>query len=267
MNLRKFTTNPLLVSGVWRMPSLPDAIVLCGGAGLRLRAITGDVPKALASIAGRPFLELLLRQLKRHGFERVILAVGYQQDLIRSHFGDRLFGLTLAYSSESSPLGTGGALRLAVDLVQSESTLIMNGDSYTDADLQEFALEHARSRADASVLVAPADGRSDCGLVVIGPSRKLERFEEKQRTKQRPYLNAGLYMMSRRLLYDIPVELPVSLEQDLFPRWLDEGKHIQAFVCPSRCVDIGTPERYQGAIDVLANAELELSASVRESHL
>ena len=255
------------VSGLWRMPSVPQAIVLCGGAGLRLREVTPNVPKALANVAGRPFLELLLRQLRRHGFERVVLAVGYQQDLIRSHFGERAFGLELAYSRELSPLGTGGALRLAADLIELENTLVMNGDSYTDADLREFARDHARSGADASVLVAPADGRSDCGFVGVGPNRKLERFEEKQRSMQRPYLNAGIYMISRGLLYDIPAGVPVSLEQDLFPRWLDKGKRIQAFVCPSRCVDIGTPDRYQSAQDVLAKAELEASASRTESQL
>ena len=115
---------------------MPDAIVLCGGAGLRLRSVIGDAPKGMAAVAGRPFLELLLRQLRRHGFERVILAVGYQRDMIYSHFGESAFGLRLAYSVESSPLGTGGAVRNAADLVESESVLIMNGDSYTDADLQ-----------------------------------------------------------------------------------------------------------------------------------
>src|SRR5262245_4985053 len=113
------------------MPSTPDAILLCGGAGLRLRSVIGNAPKGMADVAGRPFLELLLRQLRRHGFERAILAVGYQKHVIHSHFGGRAFGLHLAYSAESHPLGTGGALRNAAQLVRSESALIMNGDSYT----------------------------------------------------------------------------------------------------------------------------------------
>ena len=127
------------------MPSTPDAILLCGGAGLRLRSVIGDAPKGMASVAGRPFLELLLRQLRRHGFERAILAVGYRKDVIQSHFGERAFGLHLAYSVESSPLGTGGALRNAADLIESDSVLIMNGDSYTDADLSEFVADLPRS--------------------------------------------------------------------------------------------------------------------------
>ena len=138
------------------MPNVPDAIVLCGGAGTRLRCVTGEAPKSLATIGDRPFLELLLRQLRRHGFQRAILAVGYQRDLIRSHFGDRACGVTLEYSVESTPLGTGGALRNAIDLVSSESVLIMNGDSYTDADLSAFANDFHAAKADMSVARSPS---------------------------------------------------------------------------------------------------------------
>ena len=82
------------------MPNVSDVIVLCGGAGLRLRSVTGNAPKSFASIGGRPFLELLLNQIRRYGFERVILAVGYQKEVIRAHFGDRACGLTFKISIE-----------------------------------------------------------------------------------------------------------------------------------------------------------------------
>ena len=147
------------------MPSVPDAILLCGGAGLRLRSVTGDGPKSMARIGGRPFLELLLRQLQRHGFRRVVLAVGYREDVIRSHFGDQAFGMRLAYSSESSPLGTGGALRKAAGLVESDCAFAMNGDSYTEANLSDVVSDYRSSKADASLVVVPADGRGDCGSV------------------------------------------------------------------------------------------------------
>ena len=86
------------------MPSSRDAILLCGGAGLRLRSVIGNAPKGMADIGGRPFLELLLRQGHRHGFQRAIPAVGYQKDVIHSHFGDQAFGLKLTYSVELCPL-------------------------------------------------------------------------------------------------------------------------------------------------------------------
>jgi mannose-1-phosphate guanylyltransferase len=214
----------------------------------------------MATVAGRPFLELLLRQLSRHGFERAILAVGYQQDLIRSQLGNSLFGLRLDYSSEASPLGTGGALRQAADLMESDTAVAMNGDSYTDADLESFVSKHANSGAQASVVVVPADGRSDCGLVSVDPNERVLQFDEKQGTARTHFVNAGIYSMSKELLDEIPAGLPISLEREVFPRWLKEGKNIRVFVCPNKCVDIGTPDRYQTAQDVLADAELEVSA-------
>src|ERR1700740_3457412 len=103
------------------MPPTPDAIILCGGLGLRLRSVTGDTPKTMVSVCGRPFMELLLVQLKRNGFSRVILSWGYRSDVIRNHFGEKAFGLDLSYSLEPSPLGTGGALRHAWSLITTDS--------------------------------------------------------------------------------------------------------------------------------------------------
>jgi mannose-1-phosphate guanylyltransferase len=237
------------------MPSAPDTIVLCGGAGLRLRSVIGDAPKGMASVAGRPFLELLLRQLRRHGFERAILAVGYQRDVIYSHFGEVAFGLRLAYSVETSPLGTGGALRNAADLVESEDVLIMNGDSYTDADLRNFAGNHSEAGADISVLLVPPDGRGDCGSVRLDGEGRVVSFAEKQGPSDATYINAGIYMAPRRMLYEIPARIEVSLEWDSFPEWLREGKYIRGFVYPGRCIDIGTPERYQIAQNLLAEVQ------------
>src|SRR5262249_35358185 len=149
------------------------------------------------------------------GFERAILAVGYRKDVIQSHFGERAFGLDLAYSAESCPLGTGGALRNAVGLIESESVLIMNGDSYTDADLARFMAEHREAKVDASVVVVPADGRGDCGSVLVDENGRLASFAEKKGPFHAPYVNAGIYMLSRQMLNEIPAGLEVSLEQEL----------------------------------------------------
>jgi len=241
------------------MPDLPDAVILCGGAGTRLRSVTGDGPKSMATVAGRPFLELLLRQLCRYGFRRVILAVGYRQEVIREHFGNSALGLNVAYSSEASPLGTGGALRNAADLVRSETVLIMNGDSYIDANLAELVADHMKAQADLSLVVNPPDGRGDCGSVYVNPQGFVERFAEKQYSSRAPFVNAGIYMVARRLLLEVPAGVPISLEQDLFPRWLQEGRSLKASVAFCRCIDIGTPDRFQSAQDLLAAVERESS--------
>ncbi|MFZ0962487.1 MAG: nucleotidyltransferase family protein [Terriglobia bacterium] len=237
------------------MPSMPDAMVLCGGAGVRLRSVTGNLPKVMAGVAGRPFLELLLRQLHRHGFGRVILAVGYRREIIRAHFGEQTAGLALVYSVESSPLGTGGALRNAVGLLKADSVLVLNGDSYTGVDLSRFVVEHREANADMSLVVVPTDGRRDCGVVQVDAKGRVERFEEKKSPCGSEYTNAGIYMLTRTLLDDISPEHPVSLEQDLFPQWLERGRRIHAHVFLGKCVDIGTPERFREAQQSLANIE------------
>jgi mannose-1-phosphate guanylyltransferase len=247
------------------MPELVDAILLCGGAGLRLRSVTGNDPKTMAAVAGRPFMELLLKQLQRNGFERVILAVGYQRDVIQSYFGNQACGLRVAYSVETSPLGTGGALRNAAGMVKSNAVLIMNADSYTDADLEKFMREHRESKADVSMVVAPVDGRDDCGSVLVDRSSRVTGFAEKESSFRGEYLNAGIYAVPREMLYKITSERPVSLEKELFPRWIEEGKYIRAFVSLNKCVDIGTPERYQGAQESLANVEAETIVPVGEN--
>lgn len=239
------------------MPSVTDAIVLCGGAGTRLRSVTGEAPKSLAAIGDRPFLDILLNQLRRHGFKHVILAVGYQRDLIRSYFEGRAHDVSLEYSIESTPLGTGGALRNAADLVKSDSVLIMNGDSYTDADLSGFVAAHRKSHADLSVVVVPNDGRIDCGLVAVDHEGRVLGFKEKLSASGTQYVNAGIYVADKKLLYEMPPNQRVSLEEELFPRLLAEGKNVRTYHHSGPCVDIGTPERYLRAQEILANVELD----------
>jgi mannose-1-phosphate guanylyltransferase len=237
------------------MPSAADAIVLCGGAGTRLRNVTGEAPKSLANICGRPFLDILISQLRRYGFQHVILAVGYQRDLICSHFDIQTPEVFLEYSIESTPLGTGGALRNAIEFIESNYALIMNGDSYTDADLTAFATDFREATADISVLVVPADGRVDCGLVSVNSDGRVLGFKEKQSATGKQFVNAGIYMVTKSILYDITPNLLVSLEEELFPRWLAQGRKIRAYIHAGKCIDIGTPERYLSAQETLANVE------------
>jgi NDP-sugar pyrophosphorylase family protein len=238
------------------MPNTPDALILCGGAGTRLRSVTGDVPKAMAPVAGRPFLELLLLQLKRHGFSRVILSVGYQQQIIREYFGANAFGLELLYSPETSPLGTGGALRQATGLITTESVLVMNGDSYTDVDLCRLALVHHEHQADLTVVVV-AETRSDAGSIVLDHAGRITTFAEKRFVPSSPYQSAGIYMFRSQLARSIPAAVQNSLEDHMFPQWISQGRLVRALVHPGKCVDIGTPERYQVAQSVLAHVEAD----------
>ncbi len=210
----------------------------------------------MAQVADSPFLEMPLRQLRRHGFQRVILAVGYAASAIQSHFGRSFCGIDIEYSEEASPLGTGGALSNAAPHVKSKDCLIMNGDSYTDVDLGRFAADHRESEADVSVVVVPVDERGDVGSVVFDEDRNVVQFSEKERSLFAQHLNAGIYMLSGELLHGIQPGLTISLERELFPQWIREGRRVKGFVHSGKCIDIGTPERYQVAQEVLAQVEV-----------
>jgi NDP-sugar pyrophosphorylase family protein len=237
------------------MRNAPDAIILCGGAGTRLRTTIGEAPKSMARVAGRPFLEILMHQVQRNGLSKLILAVGYQQQVIRSHFGSHALSLDLLYAAESSPLGTGGAVRNGLPFITTADVLVMNGDSYTDVDLQAFVEEHRRTRADVTIVVVETEGRQDCGSVITDGHGKVVRFEEKQIVDVPKFMNAGIYMISYDLLKRIEPDKQVSLERELLPRWVEQGNSILTFACPGKCVDIGTAERFENAQELLAHSE------------
>lgn len=209
----------------------------------------------MAPIGGRPFLELLLRQLHRHGFTRVILSVGYRHEVIREYFGESAFGMEIVYSIESYPLGTGGALRQADAFLRTDAVLVMNGDSYTNVDLGSLVTGHVGSEVDLTVAVIP-DTRPDGGSVVLDGRSFVVAFAEKRPVSDSRYLNAGVYAVNRDLIGNIRASERISLEEQLFPEWLESGKRIKGFIFQGQCLDIGTPERYRQAQRLLANAEL-----------
>ncbi len=242
------------------MREMPDIIILCGGAGTRLRSVTGESPKSLAAIGGRPFMDVLLEQAAAAGARRVILAVGYRSDAIEAFYGSASFGLELVYSREESPLGTGGALARAARQVRTSDCIAMNGDSYTNLDLRSFAEFYEAGGAAMSVVVTPVDGRTDTGSVLVDSCGRIERFEEKTGGSAARHNNAGIYELRRELLLAEPADAAASLERELIPRWLAAGQTVLAYQHSGRCTDIGTPERYAEAQGTLSNAgEIDLS--------
>jgi NDP-sugar pyrophosphorylase family protein len=236
------------------MLEMPDALVLCGGLGLRLRSVTGGEPKSLAGVGGRPFLAMLLRQLAANGFRRAVLAVGYRREAIEAYCKAESFGLLLDFAREAEPLGTAGAIRNALERIESPDVTVVNGDSYTAVDFRQVAGSHRASSADVTLVAVPADGRRDAGTMRLSASGRVERFEEKGDGPGSGHLNAGIYILSRTLAGEIPAAAPLSMEHEVFPRWIAAGKWLQAFRHPGPCVDIGTPARYRLAQEILAEA-------------
>jgi histidinol-phosphate phosphatase family protein len=224
---------------------MTTAAILAGGLGTRLRPVISDRPKVLAPVNGRPFLAYLLNQLLEAGVRRVVLCTGYLGEQVRQIFGDRYGALSLVYSQESEPLGTGGALRLALPLLDSDPVLVMNGDSYCQVDLNAFLRWHKERRATASLLLTWVSNTGRYGRVLVNEEGIVQSFKEKGGTRGAGFINAGIYLLSREVLQSIPAHTVVSLEHQVFPSWI--GRGLYGYAGGSSFLDIGTPESYAAA--------------------
>jgi NDP-sugar pyrophosphorylase family protein len=216
------------------------ALILVGGLGTRLRSVLPDRPKALAPVAGRPFLAFLLDQLQAAGVGRAVLCTGYQAHQVEETFGPRYGDLSVAYSREETPLGTGGALRLALPQLGADLALVLNGDSYVDCPLAEFHAWHRAHGFAGSLLLTWVEDAARFGTVEADAAGRIQAFREKQGLSRPGWVNAGVYLLARRLLETLPAGRPVSLEREAFPAWLGEG--LGGYARRAAFLDVGTPE-------------------------
>ena len=226
------------------------AAILAGGLGTRLRAVVADRPKVLAEVRGRPFLTYLLDQVAGAGVRETLLCTGYLGEQVRGAMGDSYRGMRLAYSQEASPLGTGGALRLAAPLLRSSCVLVLNGDSYCQADLGELWRRHCESQAAATILLARVEDTRRFGQVQTDEGGRVLRFEEKGGEGGAGWIYAGVYVMDRGILDSIPAGRAASLEKEVFPAWI--GRGLCGHRGGGRFLDIGTPESYREAEEFFA---------------
>jgi len=218
------------------------AAILVGGLGTRLRSVVCDKPKVLAEISGKPFLAYLLDKLLTTGIRKVVFCSGYMGDKVEDYFGDTYDSLHLCYSREDEPLGTGGALRLALPFFSSEAVLVMNGDSYIDTVLNAYIDWFFEQRIKAALLLTKVDDTSRYGSVEINKDKTVAAFEEKCDNAGPGWINAGVYLLKRSLVSVIPTGKFYSLEREFFPS-LADGE-LYGFCSDGRFIDIGTPEAY-----------------------
>lgn len=231
------------------------AAILAGGLGTRLRSVVSDCPKVLAEIHGLPFLTYLLNQLSVSGVRTVVLCTGYLGEQIRDRFGDSYRALDLVYSREASPLGTAGALRLALRLFQSSSVLVMNGDSFCNINLNAFWDCHRGLQAEATLALARVTDSKRYGQVRLGADGAVLSFEEKSGRGDPGWVNAGIYLLARSAIQTIPEKGAISLEREIFPGRI--GKGLYGYRTQGRFLDIGTPEAYEEAKRLLAQEAAE----------
>jgi NDP-sugar pyrophosphorylase family protein len=222
------------------------AVLLVGGLGTRLRSAVPSLPKTLASVGDRPFLELLVRQLGSQEIRELVMCTGYLAEQIQEVFQDGSdFGATIEYSQEIVPLGTAGALKLAQRYVQNESEfLVINGDTFLEIDFNEFIVSHRKHGSVATMSVVPVENSSRYGTVQVGADGRILGFLEKTGQNAPGIINAGVYVFSNAALALIP-QGPVSLERDVFPLLMEQGFY--AVEQRGMFIDIGTPDDYARA--------------------
>lgn len=221
-----------------------DTIILAGGLGTRLKDVVPSVPKPLAPVNGRPFLDIVLEYLERSThITRVIMAIGYRAEAIKERYADAQYRFPVVFSHEESPLGTGGAIKKALSLATGDDIVVINGDTYADISVDALLRFHRTKSSIATIVVARKKADARYGAVVFDDKHKILSFSEKEGDSD--FVSAGTLILRRDLLESIPDNTIYSLEKDLIPRWIALG--VYAFIHEGGFLDIGTPESYAEA--------------------
>lgn len=220
-----------------------QAILLAGGLGTRLQSVVNDRPKPMALIAGKPFMEYVVLELKNYGIDEIIFALGYKGFMVEEYFRDgSKWGIQISYAYEEELLGTAGAIKNAGRLVTRERFLALNADTLYQIDYSRL-MDLSRERdLDLALVLRRVPDVSRYGQAVLTDGW-LTAFDEKVQKAEEGAINGGIYLMKRTLLDQIP-EGKVSLEHEMIPKWLSEEKKLGGLVHGGYFIDIGIPEDY-----------------------
>ena len=214
-----------------------EVIILAGGFGTRLQSVVPDVPKPMALINGKPFLEYLLEYLSRYKATKIILSVGYKANIIKEYFKIRYKDIPIVYSEEDQPLGTGGAIKKALQFTANNRCLVLNGDSFFSIDLDKFYEKTAKDKI--AIGIKKMINFDRYGSVEV-ENDKITAFTEKRFTDE-GYINSGIYAVSKQIFDDI--------EDDTFSfeLFLQNQEDIAAYIADGYFIDIGIPLDYEKA--------------------
>lgn len=225
---------------------LADVIILAGGQGTRLQGVLDNVPKCMAPIAGRPFIEYQLMYLMHYRLYNIILAIGHLKEAVINHFEGYWRTCGILHSIEEEPLGTGGALKYAVQLCTSEMFLAMNGDTLFMANLMKLFILQENLRADAVIALRRVPDASRYGSVVIDKNGRITEFNEKSDQAGEGLINGGIYLMKRKVIENYPSDGKFSLEEEFLPQVCKDYK-IYGIEFSDYFIDIGVPEDLERA--------------------
>lgn len=228
-----------------------DVAILAGGLGTRIKSVLGDTPKVLAPIDGRPFLDILLDQLQGFGARRIVLCLGHLAEHVVDYIENHpRADMEIVPVIEFEPLGTAGALRLAQKKLVSDPVMVINGDTFINADFCRFVQAYRESKAGLSVLCSRIDDSSRYASIEVDEAGFIRKFIEKDtELTGGGIVNAGVYLFSSAMLDTLVESSGPSLEMD-FLATLPVGT-VKAYVPEGGFIDIGTPESLLRASDEL----------------
>lgn len=225
------------------------AFFLAGGMGTRLQPLTDHIPKPMVPILGKPLLERNMKRLQGFDISDIVLSVCYLPECIENHFGNgNTFGMEIAYTYEDTPLGTGGAIKYAAPQL-GERFFVFNADILCDIDYGHMLRFHKAMHADITIAVTKVEDPTAYGVIETDALGYATAFTEKPKPGEvrSNLINAGIYIMERHVLEDVPAGQKISAEREIFPRILEEGGKIAAYDNCRYWLDIGTKEKYMQA--------------------
>lgn len=230
------------------------AVVLAGGLGTRLRSVVSDVPKPMAPINGKPFLEYQLDYWIAQGVNHFVLSVGYLSEIIHGHFGESYQGVKIQYAIESEPMGTGGGLLLAASKLEAHrSFLVLNGDTFFEVQLEKLKNFHRQHHSMWTFSLFRTDETTRYMGMKISESGEVNSLRAGQKETTNVLANGGVYLVDRRALEvcEKSVGQKASLENDILVDLLEKKAGLFGYECNGRFIDIGVPEDYFRAAELL----------------
>lgn len=221
-----------------------EAIILAGGLGTRLRSVINDIPKPMAPIHNKPFMEYLLTYLNQFKIKKVVFSAGYKYQYIFDYFGDNYKGIRLLYAIEDKPLGTGGGIRNAMDQINNDSFFLLNGDTYYEVDMVNLFNLHTEQKADITLSLKPMRNFTRYGTVKVKGTEVIE-FRAKRFTK-RGLINGGVYVVNRSVFSRYSQKERFSFEKEIL-QFMCKNLNFHGYVSEAHFIDIGIPEDYEKA--------------------
>lgn len=238
------------------------ALLLVGGLATRLRPLSLNRPKCLFPLKNKPIIKYLLENLANSGCEEVVLAVNNLAQKIQNSLGSEQYNIKINYSLEEEPLGTGGPIKLAEELLSEDDFLVLNGDILSFINYKELMYYHKRYNSIATITLKEVEDPTRYGVVKFGEEETIEKFVEKPTIDSAPskWINAGCYALSPKIFDYIPSNEKVSIEREIFPKLTDK-KQLKGYRYYGEWLDIGVPEDYLTANKML-NSFKDKSSSI-----